>query len=289
MLAGHTDAIRHAILLTDGRNESETPADLSKALSACTGTFTCDCRGVGTDWSVDELRRVATVLLGTVDIVARPAELVADFTRMMAAAMDKALGDVSLRVWTPVGAEVRFLKQVAPEVRDLTDTAQPAGVPQTLGYPIGAWGPESRDYHLCVRVRPGEIGDEMLAARVSVVGDDVVRAKGLVRAIWTENRALSTRIDQQVAHFTGQAELARAVQEGLRARKAGDVATATARLGRAVALATASGHEDTARLLRQVVDVDDPVTGTVRLKPVVEDADEMALDTRSTKTIRSRR
>jgi hypothetical protein len=55
-----------------------------------------------------------------------------------------------------------------------------------------------------------------------------------------------------------------------------------------MALATASGHADTARLLRQVVDVEDPVTGTVRLKPVVDDADEMALDTRSTKTIRSR-
>jgi len=58
--------------------------------------------------------------------------------------------------------------------------------------------------------------------------------------------------------------------------------------GRFGALATASGHADTAKLLRQVVEVDDPVSGTVRLKPVVADADEMALDTRSTKTIRSR-
>jgi hypothetical protein len=64
--------------------------------------------------------------------------------------------------------------------------------------------------------------------------------------------------------------------------------TATARLGRALALATASGHADTAKLLQQVVEVDDAVSGTVRLKPVVADADEMALDTRSTKTIRSR-
>ena len=39
-------------------------------------------------------------------------------------------------------------------------------------------------------------------------------------------------------------------------------------------------------LLRGVVEIDDPVTGTVRLKRQVDDADEMALDTRSTKTMR---
>jgi hypothetical protein len=38
-----------------------------------------------------------------------------------------------------------------------------------------------------------------------------------------------------------------------------------------------------------VVDVIDEATGTVRLKKKVEDADEMALDTRSTKTVRVRK
>jgi hypothetical protein len=36
------------------------------------------------------------------------------------------------------------------------------------------------------------------------------------------------------------------------------------------------------------VDVIDPATGTVRLKRKVDDADEMALDTRSTKTVRTK-
>jgi hypothetical protein len=88
-----------------------------------------------------------------------------------------------------------------------------------------------------------------------------------------------------VAHYTGQAELADAIQEGLR-RKQGDEETATARLGRAVALAHESGNEDTAKLLAKVVDVVDVESGTVRLKKKVEDADEMALDTRLTKTVR---
>jgi von Willebrand factor type A C-terminal domain len=46
---------------------------------------------------------------------------------------------------------------------------------------------------------------------------------------------------------------------------------------------------DTAKLLAKVVDVVDPATGTVRLKKKVDDADEMALDTRSTKTVRTRK
>ena len=111
----------------------------------------------------------------------------------------------------------------------------------------------------------------------------------MVRATWTEDEALSTRINRQVAHYTGQAELAEAIQEGLEASKRGDEETATARLGRAVALAHQGGNQDTARLLSKVVDVVDEATGTVRLKKQVEAADEMALDSRSTKTVRTRK
>jgi len=39
-------------------------------------------------------------------------------------------------------------------------------------------------------------------------------------------------------------------------------------------------------LLEAVVEVDDAGTGTVRLRGDVADIDEMALDTRSTKTVR---
>ena len=66
----------------------------------------------------------------------------------------------------------------------------------------------------------------------------------------------------------------------------GDEEAATAQLGRAVALAHAAGNEDTAKLLAKVVDVVDEATGTVRLKKKVSTADEMALDTRSAKTVR---
>ena len=285
--------LRHAILLTDGKNQHETPEQLAAAVRGCEGVFSCDCRGVGTDWEVKELRTIATSLLGTVDIVPDPAGLAADFAAMMQNAMGKQVADVALRVWTPQHATVKFVKQVAPTGEDLTGRRTPSG-PQAGDYPTGAWGPgESRDYHVGVEVTPAGLGQEMLAARVSLVAGAPsgagVLGQGLVRAIWTDDEALSTKINSRVAHYTGQAELAAAIQDGLEARKQGDEETATAKLGRAVALAHQSGNEDTAKLLAKVVDVVNLETGTVRLKKQVEDADEMALDTRSTKTVRARK
>jgi von Willebrand factor type A C-terminal domain/von Willebrand factor type A domain len=275
----------HAILLTDGENQHETREELEQVLSACEGRFQCDCRGVGTEWRVDELRRIASVLLGSVDIIADPADMAADFRSLIEAAMGRGTGSVSLRVWTPQGTQVKFVRQVAPTVEELTERSVAVN-PLTSDYPTGSWGEESRDYHLCISVPPRGVGDEMLAARVSVVEADEVLSQGLVRATWTDDQQLSTHINRQVAHYTGQAELADCVQEGLEARKAGDAATATFKLGRAVQLASESGHDGTLKLLAAVVDIDDPGTGTVRLRHEVADADEMALDTRSTKTVR---
>ncbi|WP_326630297.1 VWA domain-containing protein [Streptomyces sp. NBC_01761] len=292
-LLGAADVdIRHGILLTDGRNEHESPQDLRDALEACAGRFTCDARGVGTDWEVKEVTAIASALLGTVDIVADPAGLAADFTQMMENAMGKEVADVALRLWTPVGVEIKFVKQVAPTVADLTDRRTDAS-PRAGDYPTGSWGDESRDYHVCVQVPEAGIGQEMLAARVSLILPDPsgtaapqTLSQGLVRAVWTDDMVASTSINPQVAHYTGQAELAQVIQQGLEARKSGDFDGATAKLGRAVQLASASGNAATAKLLSKVVDVVDAATGTVRLKAKVAEADEMTLETRSTKTVR---
>ncbi len=291
LLASSQASIRHGILLTDGRNEHEEADALRASLDVCAGRFTCDARGVGTDYEVKEVMRIASALLGTAEIVADPAGLAADFTGMMESVMGKEVGDVFLRLWTPLGAEVLFVKQCAPTVEELTGQRLEAG-PRAGDYPTGSWGDESRDYHVCIRVPSAGVGQEMLAARVSLVlsaPDDSpaqVLAQGLVRAVWTDDLTASTSINPQVAHYTGQAELAQAIQQGLDLRKAGDVDGATAKLGRAVQLASRSGHEATAKLLAKVVDVVDAANGTVRLKANVSKEAEMTLETRSTKTVR---
>jgi uncharacterized protein YegL len=277
--------VKHAILLTDGRNQHESVEELTAVLDRCEGQFVCDSRGVGADWSGSELRRIASALLGTADGLPDPAGLVPDFQAMTQAAMGKAVADVSLRLWTPAGATIRFVKQVFPQMEDLTPRRREVSA-RVGDYPLGPWGAESRDYHVSVQVNAGAVGEEMLAARVSLVSADEVLSQSLVRAVWTDDTALSTRINQRVAHYTGQAELADAIQEGLAAREAGDVKTATARLGRAVQLAEESGHADTAKLLAKVVDVVDAKTGTVRLRQKVAGVDAELANVRSVKTIR---
>ena len=292
IFAGYPAQLRHAILLTDGKNQHETPAQLAAELSQCEGTFSCDCRGVGTDWEVSELRTVSATLLGTVGIVPDPAGLAADFAAMMENAMGKQVADVSLRVWTPQHATLKFVKQVAPAVEDLTGRRTQSG-PQAGDYPTGAWDRGRAGLPCRRRGQPGGVGQEMLAARISLVtgspsgasGGEVL-GQGLVRAIWTDDEALSTKINPRVAHYTGQAELAVAIQEGPR-----PASRATRRPRRPNSAVRSRWHTSQATRTPpscwprwSTWSMWNPARSGWKKK--VEDADEMALDTRSTKTVR---
>jgi len=286
-------AIRQCILLTDGENEQQDEPLLENMLIACEGQFQCECRGVGSDWKVEELRKISARLLGSTDIITRPDLIEADFKEILQRALSKEVSDVALRLWTPAGANIRFCKQVSPDIIDLTGRARHTK-PQVFDYPTGAWGKsESRDYHFCIEVKPGEVGDEMLAGRASLVvttaGVENKVADARILAVWTDDESKSTRIDRRVAHYTGQAELAQSIHEGLEARSRGDDEVATALLGKAVRLAHETGNEATTRLLRKVVEVEDPEQGTVRLKRQITKEDAMALETRSTRTSRLQR
>ncbi len=285
-LRGRPDAVRHALLLTDGNNEGEADDRLAAAVAACRGQFQCDARGVGTDWQPDQLRLIAGPLLGTVDLIPGPAGVAGDFRAVIASAAAKGVADATLRVWTPATATVEFCRQVYPRHADLSGLCRvdPAA-PQVRDYPTGAWGDERRDYHLSLRVTPGGVNQRLLAARVGLVVNGAKAAEANVVAAWTDDESLAAAIDPAVAHYTGQSELADSVREGLRARAAGDVTKATVLLGRAVQLAAAT-NPDTMRLLRNVVAVDDEKQGTVRLLRGVRKEDEFALDTRSVRTTR---
>jgi hypothetical protein len=282
-------AINHAILLTDGINgDSETTFD--RILAECGGRFVCDCRGVGDGWVARDLIKIAETLLGTASGIPDPSGLRADFVAMIEAAMGKTIAEVMLRVWTPSGAKLQFVKQVHPEITDLSERR--TATSERVGeYPIGSWGAESREYHLCVDVEPCPVGEEKLAARVSVVHGDEVLAQCLVRAVWTDDLAASTKINRQVAHYTNEGDLAEAIQTGLAARAAGDVEQATARLGTAVRLAAEAGREDTAKMLAKVVDVVDEKEGTVRLKSQAAsiDVEMAAVGSRKTQQVRPER
>ena len=118
--------------------------------------------------------------------------------------------------------------------------------------------------------------------------DGAVVGPALVRMVWTDDGD-DTLVSPEVAHYSQQAELTTAIQQGMQALRSGDRKTATVRLGHATALAARSGHDGTVRMLRKVVDVEDERAGTVRIRRQVDKADEMELETRSTRTLRVRK
>ncbi len=279
---------RHAILLTDGKNQHETPQELSARIAAATEKFQCDGRGIGENYEVAELRRITTALLGTVGVLAHPSLLAEEFAELTRQAMSRGVAAAELRVWAPQGAQVLFVRQVSPTVEDLSGHRREVN-PLTGGYSTGSWGDETRQYHIAIRLSPKGIGQEQLAARVQLAVADQVQSQALVKAMWSSDDAMTARINPEVAHFTGQAELATAIQDGLAAKAAGNEAEATAKLGRAVQLAAESGNEEATSRLRKVVEIEEPSTGKVRLRQAVNKLDEMDLDAASTKTSRVRK
>ena len=282
--------IRYALFLTDGANDAVDRPHLKSAVKACQGRFQCDGRGIGADWEKADLTFIANTLLGNADIIPRTEMMEAAFREAIAAALAKGVADVHLRLWMPRTVAVGTIKQVSPEIVDLAALAVRKD-DHTLEIPTGAWADETRDYHLTLTFKPGEIGDEMLACRPSLVYADggrevVVPGSTSVVAAWTSDETISTRIDPQVAHYTGQQELADSIREGLAARDRGDVDHATKLLGKAAKIASDSGNEEVTRRLKHVVDIVDAPQATVRLRSAVSKVDEMVLDLGGTRTVK---
>ncbi|MFJ5986320.1 VWA domain-containing protein [Lentzea sp. NPDC092896] len=281
LLAGHPTAVRHVLLLTDGRNEHESPAELDAVLAECKGKFVCDARGVGDGWEPEELLRIVSALNGTADAVREETDLIEDFTVIMRAAMRKVVPELLIRIDTPPFARVRFLRQTFPTQVDLTGLDSPAGA-LTAVYPTGSWGEESREFHVCVDVeldglelseyQIAEVG--LVPVRAGTERDPVPGTEKPIVAQWTENTVLSSVMDSQVAHAMNQAELGRAVMAGCEAYDAGQLEQAALQWGRAVAFASAQNNEKVLARLHRLVDVvGDPANGEVRIRTDLEQLD----------------
>jgi uncharacterized protein YegL len=286
------NAIPFAQFLTDGENNDEDQVELSHALNECEGHFTCDCWGVGVQWRPDELRTIAGQLLGTADAVPDPDHLEAKFREALSRVLSKGIGDVRLRLQLPKTSKIVTVKQMSPEIVDLLKLAK-AVDDRNTDIPTGAWGAgESRDYHVAFALEPQSEGEEMMACRPKIVytqdGTEIVSEGQRIVATWTSDEALSTRIDPNVAHYTGQEELANAIREGLDAKARGNIDQATVLLGKAAKIAIQTGNDEVTARLKKVVDVVDADMGTVRIKGGDNKGAELELDMGGTRTVRRR-
>lgn len=285
------EALAYAQFVTDGQNDNRDHAELMNTVEACKGHFQCDAWGIGTDWDAKQLREIALPLLGTADAVPDPEKLDHIFRAALARAMSRGIADVRLRLQTPKTCKVISVKQQLPEIVDLTAMSRSFD-DKNIDVPLGAWGAESRDYYVVLELAAQAEGEEMMAFRPKIVytenGQEVIADGARVIVTWTGDDSLSTRINDQVAHYSGQQELSRSISEGLEAKNRGDLDQATVLLGRAYKLARDSGNDDVTQRIKKVVEVVDEDAGTVRIKAGNNKAADMELDMGGTRTVRRR-
>ncbi|CRK56670.1 hypothetical protein [Alloactinosynnema sp. L-07] len=292
LFTAYPDAVRHALLLTDGRNEHETAAELDRVLTSCAGNFVCDARGIGEGWDPHELRRIVTALRGSADAVRSDAELAADFSALTEAAMAKTVPDLRIRVTAMPGTELSMLKQTHPSELDFT-----AGPARQEGlvweFSTGSWaGGESRDYQVTLRIAREDtdpVAEDLQVAVVDLVTGDTDRcaAPRPVLVHWTRDPERFSLVDPDVAHYRRQAELDRAVNAGADAFNAGRHDDAAREWGRAIRLADESGNTEIRGRIDRVVDVIDVEQGIVRVKPNLSHGDVLALVVVSNESSRS--
>ncbi len=280
LLAAHPAAVRHVMMLSDGRNETESRLELERVLGMCEGEFVCDARGIGDNWSPEELLRIVSVLKGSADGIREHGDLVADFADMMHSAMSKVVPDLRLRIMTPPYARVRFVKQTFPVETDLTEFGTTVDNATTV-FSTGSWGDERREFHICLQVAREDmpVDEDILAARISLAavrdGEDVGADAPpvAIRVHWTGDLTKSSVMNSAVARALGQTELGETVMAGCEAYDAGNPELAAQRWGQALKLAVDLGNDKIAERMRRLID-EDP-DGTVRVKPNLRPEDLM--------------
>lgn len=291
MLKGHENMMVHVQFVTDGQNDMSDHRNLERVLNMCEGKFQCDCWGIGTDWKPDEIRNISNRLLGVADAVPEPGKLESHFKAALERAMSKGINDVRLRLQVPKSVNVTTIKQVSPVIVDLSRLSKRVDE-RNIDIPLGAWGEENREYQVAFELQPQGEGEEMMACRPKIVfnqdGQEVLVDGDRVVAAWSSDATMTSRINEQVAHYSGQEELASSIEEGLKAKSRGDMESATVLLGKAAKIAVESGNDEVTMRLKKVVDIVDAEQGTVRLRKDAGKAADLELDMGGTMTIRKR-
>ncbi|MFJ3693897.1 VWA domain-containing protein [Streptomyces sp. NPDC090052] len=261
---GGADFVRHALLLTDGRNEPgyESRDELAAVVAACTGQFTCDAIGIGDGWDTGELLLITTGLNGTAHAFEEtdptgplPARL-HDLTRQAA---ERDLTGLRLRLYRSDNAELRSFAQVHPTRRTLRPVEETEFLREFATEP---WGDETRSYLLSLSARhtAGAEGAELMLTEVELVRDGAARPpvrlppSRPVVVRWSGDHGLYSRVHPDVGHFLHQEDLVRYFEEGCAALRAHDPGTARRALGRAWQLAVEVGDDAMREHLEKMVE-----------------------------------
>ncbi|WP_447039154.1 VWA domain-containing protein [Streptomyces sp. DSM 118878] len=278
--AGPNGHVRHALLLTDGKNEPgyESRAELRERVERCAGAFDCDVVGIGDAWETEELLLIAGTLGGRTRAVEDLTRLPDELAALTAGAAERDVTGLRLRLHHRAGVRPYSFERVHPTRAPLTPARTDlSGVETGAGgpveeYELGPCGEETRAYLLCVGAPydPSQFGKELLLTEVEI--DTGGHPEGLelpaprpVLMRWTDDADLYSRLDPQVAHYRHEEELHRTFEEACAELKRGARDAAQALLGTAWRLAGRVGDTAMRDHLLHLVRVTDAERGRVEL------------------------
>ena len=297
IFSNYADCVCAAVLLTDGKNDErdrgvmEGNLKKSKSPFALSGLdsdpgFPLYCLGLGLDWDPEMLRNLASRTGGEALMIPSQEWMDREFVRLVHTNAKIRNRSVDLCLTLPSSVRLVSARQVLPCLSEIP--VMPDGKNAVLA--LGMWGAETRDYMLTFSFPPLPVGEKMMVCRPGLMADGTIVAPAAPVVVeWCSDNTLTAVLNPVVSHYNGQAEKAGAIEEGLRALAAGDMETATRRLGTAARLASQSSDTDTLKKLAGVVDIIDAEAGTVRVYNVRNTAAVMDLDVSSTRTVRAER
>jgi Ca-activated chloride channel family protein len=277
------------LLLTDGKNESESRGELDGVLQAFqSAKMAIHARGIGDGWVVEELRHIAAMTGGTADAAPDLAEMDAMLAEIATVASSIAYEDVRLRLQTFLGGQVVKVQQAFPEFAD--KQIRPVAE-RVVEVPLGALADgQSFDFLVEIDLAAKATEEEALVLRPSLLyrsgSGEAVELKAprehWVVAQWSGNTSKTAQIHPKVASVTNQERLSQLVEAGMKALETGDKGKATALLGEAEVQAKKVGNTVLLDSLSKVIQRD--ASGTVRLTGSVGAQNTLRL--RSGKTAR---
>ncbi len=260
------------LFLTDGKNEGEQRADLDRAIEHCRQVqASINAWGIGTDWDEAELRRMAEATHGSADIIPTPQQVEAAFTSAFMEMRNTSVTSTRLRLWSPVGVQIRRFEQVYPTIVQI-GLEPDATNPRLHTVSLGSFAPgDQRAYLLDLEVPTYPPGQQFLMVRPAIAffagggneQEEKSTAEGWVYVQWTEDANQAAQMEEHIAHYTNQEDLLRALKDGQAFLAAGQYDKATRLLGEALVISERTGNERITRLLGQIVQRDSK--GTIQL------------------------
>ena len=226
---------RRVLMITDGKQEGTVPiSDAYEAAEKLSQAgIRIDAWGVGSAWEADELRTIAHTTGGEADVIPDASGLGDAVEELFTDVQGTMASNVRLVLNTPVGTQIKSVRQVYPSVQD---RAAEQINEQKWVIPIGALGSEEPKFVIELETTPrgNNIPFRILVPTVLYnIGNEEFTDE-LDRSAWFFVRWVGSpaevKMDPQLTRFTGEEEIATLSKEGFALLDMGAVDAATAKL-----------------------------------------------------------